>query len=198
MTDQLDRSLADALQSASKEEKADLLLNYIRDHGGTNYDESVTQTQHALQTATLARNSGASRRRVVSALLHDLGHLLVKEHAGESDFLAEDMNHERIAARYLEPYFDADILDPIRLHVPAKRYLCTTDETYYDGLSESSKRSFKIQGGNMSEEELAEMRANPHLDEALELRRWDDGGKVANLETPGLDEFRDDLIEALR
>jgi len=89
------------------------------------------------------------------------------------------------------------VLEPIRLHVPAKRYLCTTDAEYYDGLSEASKRSFAVQGGNMSEEELAALRANPHLEASLELRRWDDSGKVSKLETPGLEDFRGDLIEVL-
>ncbi len=197
MTNQLDRSLASALRDASDEEKADLLLGYIRDNGSTNYDPNVTQMEHALQTATLARSAGASPQQVVSALLHDIGHLLVKEHAGESDFLAEDMSHEAIGADYLEPFFDQDILEPIRLHVPAKRYLCTTDAEYYDGLSEASKRSFAVQGGNMSDQELAVLRANPHLEASLQLRRWDDRGKVSNLKTPGLEAFRDDLIEVL-
>lgn len=197
MNNQLDRSLANALRDASREKKADLLLDYIRDHGSTNYDPNVTQMEHALQTATLARGAGASRRQVVSALLHDIGHLLVKEHAGGSDFLVEDMNHETIGADYLEPFFDPEVLEPIRLHVPAKRYLCTTDAEYYDGLSTASKRSFAVQGGNMSEEELASLRANPHLEASLALRRWDDRGKVSNLATPGLEDFRDDLIEVL-
>lgn len=185
------------MRFASREVKADLLLHYIRDHGSTNYDPNVTQMEHALQTATLARSAGGSRQQVVSALLHDIGHLLVTEHAGETDFLAEDMSHETIGANYLEPFFDPEVLEPIRLHVPAKRYLCTTDVEYYDRLSAASKRSFAVQGGNMSEDELSALRANPHLDASLELRRWDDHGKVSKLETPGLEEFRDDLIEIL-
>lgn len=51
MTNQLDESLADALRVASSDEKADLLLDYIRDHGSMKYDSNVTQMEHALQTA---------------------------------------------------------------------------------------------------------------------------------------------------
>ncbi|VXC87238.1 HD phosphohydrolase-like protein (fragment) [Burkholderia sp. 8Y] len=38
--------------------------------------EAVTQLRHAVQTASLAENAGASRESIVAALLHDLGHLL--------------------------------------------------------------------------------------------------------------------------
>jgi phosphonate degradation associated HDIG domain protein len=198
MSHTLDQSLALSLANASIEEKADLLLNFLQQRGKSKYDEQVTQLQHGLQTATLARENNASFEFVVSALLHDLGHLVVDEHASTKDFLAEDLNHEEVAANYLEPHFNAAVLEPIRLHVPAKRYLCTTDPAYYDGLSDASKRSFEVQGGAMSADELAEMEANPFLSESLQLRRWDDRGKVVGLQTPTLAEFRDDLIAALK
>ncbi|REJ68848.1 MAG: HD domain-containing protein [Planctomycetota bacterium] len=193
----LDHSLAEAMVSASNEARADLLLNYLAEHGLTNYDENVTQLEHGLQSATLARNSGASRELVIGALLHDLGHLLVDEHAATGDFLDEDLNHEEVAADYLAPYLGPAVLEPIRLHVPAKRYLCTVDPDYYNGLSDASKRSFQVQGGKMSDEEKAEMEKNEFLEEALTLRRWDDGGKVKGLETPTLADFRDDLVAVL-
>ena len=66
-------------------------------------------------------------------------------------FWREDQNHEEVGADYLEPFFVEAVTTPIRLHVPAKRYLCTTDASYYDGLSEASKRSFQVQGGTLSD-----------------------------------------------
>jgi len=197
MNHTLDQSLATALAEASVDERATLLINYLNDRGQSFYDENVTQLSHGLQSALLARNAGASPEAVVSALLHDLGHLLVDEHTATGDFLDEDLNHEVVGAEYLEPFFGPAVLEPIRLHVPAKRYLCTTDETYYNGLSDASKKSFAVQGGNMSDEEKAEMEKNPYLQEALVLRRWDDGGKVIDLETPSAEDFRPELLAAL-
>lgn len=59
--------------------------------GDTFYDVDVTQTQHALQTAKLAQDDGASDALVTSALLHDVGHLLLSEHADSGQFLEEDL-----------------------------------------------------------------------------------------------------------
>ena len=151
----LDLSLAEELKQTDANGKVDALFEYMRRKGNTNYDENVTQLQHGLQSAALARSAGATPQQVISALFHDLGHLLVDEHAGEGDFLDEDLNHEEVGAEYLRPFFPPEVIVPIELHVPAKRYLCTVDDSYYNGLSESSKRSFQVQGGKMSDEEKA-------------------------------------------
>lgn len=193
----LDQSLAAAMAGASAEEQADLLIAYMNDRGQTFYDEEVTQLAHGIQSAMLARNAGASAEAVAGALLHDIGHLLVEDPPPIGDFLHEDLIHEEVGAEYLEPFFGPAVLEPIRLHVAAKRYICSTDPTYIDGLSDGSKRSFRVQGGSMSAEELAEMEKNPFLQEALDLRRWDDGGKSLDLEMPPAEDFRDELIAAL-
>ncbi|MGB6044556.1 MAG: HD domain-containing protein [Pirellulales bacterium] len=198
MSHLLDQTLAAQMSVASPEQRADLLLDYLVKHGQSNYDENVTQLEHALQTATLARQAGAAQHVVASALLHDLGHLLVGEHAATGNFLAEDLNHEEVAAEYLQPFFGPEVTEPIRLHVPAKRYLCSTDDSYYTGLSDASKKSFAVQGGNMSTDERAELEANSYLQQALQLRRWDDGGKVCGLETPPVKDFRRELLTALQ
>ena len=106
-------------------------------------------------------------------------------------FLDIDLNHEEIGAQYLEPFFPEVVTTPIRLHVPAKRYLCATDASYYDGLSDASKRSLKVQGGIMSDEERAAFEQIPHYRDALTLRRWDDLAKVKELEIAELETYRD-------
>ena len=50
----------------------------------------------------------------------------------------------------------------VRLHVPAKRYLCAVDPEYWEGLSDVSKRSLKVQGGPLSPAEAAEFAALPY------------------------------------
>ncbi len=197
MTHLLDETLASALQGATTEQRADLLLAYLGDKGNSRYDEAVTQLEHGIQSAELAREAGASAEVVVAALLHDLGHLLVSEHRTTGDFLDQDLGHEKVAAGYLAPFLGPAVLEPIRLHVRAKRYLCTVDPTYYDGLSEASKRSYEVQGGLLSDDEKTELDANPHLDQALELRRWDDLAKVSGKESAPLESFRSELLVAL-
>lgn len=193
MTDLADQQLRSRLLEASAPQRADLLIDYFTTHGGEHYEEEVTQLEHALQTATLARTAGSDSDVVCGALLHDLGHLLVGQQTAAGDFY-----HEEVAAEYLQSFFGRDVTEPIRLHVPAKRYLCTTDPAYFDGMSDASKKSFLVQGGNMSAEELAQLEASPYLEAALRLRRWDDGGKVCGLKTLAIDDFRADLVKSLQ
>ena len=191
MNNRIDQTLAERMTGMTAAEKVATLFDYMERRGQSFYDESVTQLQHACQCANQARLHDGSTTQVASALLHDIGHFLLDEHNAENDFLEEDQNHEEVGADYLEPFFPAAVTTPIRLHVPAKRYLCTTDASYYDDLSEASKRSFRLQGGVMSDKEQAAFERIPHYQDALQLRRWDDLAKVKGLETPVIDTYRE-------
>ena len=191
-------TLAEDLAHATNEEKVATLFDFMVRRGQTFYDESVTQLEHALQCANQARINDAKGTQVASALLHDLGHFLLDEHNEDIAFLADDLNHEAVGADFLEPFFPDAVTTPVRLHVPAKRYLCTTDAEYYDGLSEASKRSLRVQGGVMSDDERSAFERIPHFEDALSLRRWDDLAKVRNLETPGLETYRGVVASCLR
>lgn len=191
-------TLAQDMTHATNEEKVAALFDFMIRRGQTFYDESVTQLEHALQCANQARINDSTATQVTSALLHDLGHFLLDEHNADTAFLADDLNHEAVGADFLEPFFPDAVTTPVRLHVPAKRYLCTTDAAYYDGLSEASKRSLRVQGGVMSDEERSAFERIPHFEDALNLRRWDDLAKVRNLESPGLETYRDVVENCLR
>ena len=173
----IDPSLAADMKNATASQKIDTLFSYMEERGQSFYDEVVTQLEHALQCAALAQQNDASPTLITSALLHDLGHFILDEHNADTAFLAMDLNHEEIGAEYLEPFFPEAVTTPIRLHVPAKRYLCATDASYHDGLSEASKKSLIVQGGIMSDEELEAFEQIPHFRDALTLRRWDDLSK---------------------
>src|SRR5271170_349418 len=43
-----------------------------------------------------------------------------------------------VGARWLAQRFSAEVSEPVRLHVPAKRYLCATDSDYLSRLSRAS------------------------------------------------------------
>ena len=197
MNNYVDPSLAQEMSDTTPLHKVDALFNYMEKRGQSFYDEVVTQLEHALQSAALAKQNNASPMLITSALLHDIGHIILDEHNADVAFLDTDLNHEEIGAQYLEPFFPDAVTTPIRLHVPAKRYLCTTDDAYYDGLSEASKRSLKVQGGVLSDEERKAFEQIPHYREALTLRRWDDLAKVKGLETVELETYRDVVRQCL-
>ncbi len=198
MQNLIDYTLAQKMNAATLRQKVAVLFNYMEIRGQSFYDEAVTQLEHALQCAALATQNDASPTLITSALLHDIGHFILDEHNADVVFLNTDLNHEEIGAQYLEPFFPETVITPIRLHVPAKRYLCTTDATYYDGLSDASKMSLKLQGGVMSDVEQDGFEQIPYFRDALTLRRWDDMAKVKGLETVELETYRDTVQQCLQ
>jgi phosphonate degradation associated HDIG domain protein len=178
---------------ASATEVADNILALFVARGDNNYDEAVTQTQHAMQSAALAEAESAEDSMTIAALLHDLGHLLVDEHNGNIDFLGSDENHQFVGANLLGRWFPPAVTVPIALHVAAKRYLVATEPAYAHGLSDASVKSLRVQGGPMNAQELARFRRVRYADEACRLRRWDDAAKVPNRVVPQLDHYREHL-----
>jgi len=159
--------------------------------GTQNYDEDVSQLDHALQTAALARVAGADDALVAAALLHDVGHLLELRDGGQDDGQTDvDLGHEGRGARWLAPVFPPQVTGPIALHVAAKRYRCAVDPAYHDGLSDGSRRSLVRQGGPMAPDEVERFAAHPAHADAVALRGWDDGGKVTDLHVPDLASYR--------
>src|SRR5438105_3837164 len=122
----------------------------FRDHGHIAYSgEGVSQLEHALQSACQAEEAGAGDELVTAALLHDLGHLLNLQ--GETPTRRGiDDQHQYFAIPFLRPLFPAMVVEAIRLHVDAKRALCSLEPDYYEDLSEDSRRSLTLQGGIFS------------------------------------------------
>jgi phosphonate degradation associated HDIG domain protein len=137
--------------------------------------EAVSQLQHALQCAHLAERAGSAPALIAAALLHDLGHLLAPEPVDKTS--GKDDLHQYVAIPFLRGVFCAAVIEPIRLHVEAKRYLCHVEKHYRAGLSSASRRSLMVQGGAFSSAQAAAFIASPHAREAVELRRWDDLAK---------------------
>jgi gamma-butyrobetaine dioxygenase len=97
--------------------------------------------------------------------------------------------HEEKAYQVLKTYFLVEVTEPVRLHVEAKRYLCTTDSGYMAQLSPTSVKSFHDQGGKMSVAELQEFEQNAYHRDALLLRRWDDQAKEPDKLVPGIETY---------
>lgn len=155
--------------------------------GGESYaDEPVNQLEHALQTANLARENQASDTLVCAALLHDLGHILHNDQLPATTGENLHDQHEERGYQFLKSHFSPAVAGPVRLHVAAKRYLCSTQPGYLSALSPTSLKSFYDQGGQMGNQEIDEFERDPYFRDAVLLRRWDDRAKEANLQVPVL------------
>ncbi len=176
----------------------DEILDLFATKGAAAYHgEDVSQEEHALQSADLAEREGAPDALVVAALLHDVGHLL----DGQEEDLAVrgiDGHHELAACAWLDRSFGPEVTEPIRLHVAAKRYLCSVEPSYAAGLSPASRLSLELQGGPMTPAEVAAFEGNPYFRDAIRLRHWDDTAKVPGLPVPGPSYYRDRLEAVAR
>jgi len=158
-------------------------------HGSAAYfGEPVTMTAHGLQAAYFARRAGASDALIVAALLHDIGHLIDPAPEDLADW-TRDAQHELSGSRWLAAHFGPEIFEPVRLHVPAKRYLCATDAAYAGCLSSASVHTLELQGGPMTAAEVRAFEAERFAQDAVLVRRCDDQGKVAGLQVPALQDY---------
>ena len=133
---------------------------------------AINQLQHALQAAAHAE---------ADDMIHQLG-----ENPAARGI---DDVHEELGARWLAERFGPEVCEPVRLHVAAKRYLCTVESDYFGKLSPDSVRSLELQGGLMSADELEGFRANPYHAEAVRLRRYDEAAKDPRATTPDFDHY---------
>ncbi|HTN73693.1 MAG TPA: HD domain-containing protein [Pirellulaceae bacterium] len=171
------------------DERLRKLLKLWRTAGESRYGgEAVTQLEHALQAAMFAERDGACAELIAAALLHDVGHLLHGLPDDAPDQGVDD-NHEELGARWLKKHFRPEVVEPVRLHVHAKRYLCYADAQYFKLLSAPSIQSLLLQGGPLTATEAAEFEQHPHYAAAVELRRWDEQAKIPALPTPPLEHF---------
>lgn len=168
---------------------ADLLELFERPLARSRYNESVTQLEHALQCAHLARLDGAADALIAAALLHDIGHLLTVEDEEGGHRPAEDRRHETAGALYLGRWFGPEVTRPVALHVAAKRYLCAVEAQYFAALSPGSVHSLALQGGPMSDAQCDAFRSANGWDGALALRRWDDRAKRPGATVPSLSSY---------
>jgi phosphonate degradation associated HDIG domain protein len=141
--------------------------------------EAVNQLEHALQCAELAEANQETPETIAACLLHDLGHLLAAERAGTRDHDAHtDDLHQYVALPFLRQHLPEAVLEPIRLHVDAKRYLCHKDPPYWNTLSPASKYSLEQQGGAFNAHEARAFSLLAFAQESTRLRRYDDLAKV--------------------
>jgi [1-hydroxy-2-(trimethylamino)ethyl]phosphonate dioxygenase len=163
---------------------SDQLLSIYSSRGADTYfGEAMTTLEHSLQAAYFAEACDAPDTLIIAALLHDIGHLIEPARDNIAEWKS-DARHEVSGSRWLATRFGPEVSEPVRLHVPAKRYLCAKDAGYIGRLSGASIQTLRLQGGPMSDAEIFVFETEPHFREAILLRQWDDQGKVAGLATP--------------
>jgi predicted HD phosphohydrolase len=188
----------------AQEDIIDDLFNIFARHGVRSYQGGgVSMAEHMLQAAWAAEGAAAAPHLVAAALLHDVGHfstdfvrLKTDPEHGAMLNATIDGGHEEAGAQLLNPFFRADVVEPIRLHVKAKRYLCAVEHDYLKILSPQAVHTLHLQGGPMSPEETVVFEANPHGQAAAMVRRWDDAALVPGLRTPNFEYYRP-LLESL-
>lgn len=162
----------------------DFLADIFARRGGEEYlGEPVTMAQHMLQAARCAEQAGQSEELIVAALLHDIGHF-TSEFGTYSPDDTEDRHHEDAGGDVLAPFFSPRVVDCVRYHVAAKRYLCATRPEYFNKLSPASVHTLSLQGGPMDTDEVAAFERNPHLKDIVKVRAYDEAGKRADMLTP--------------
>jgi predicted HD phosphohydrolase len=137
---------------------------------------------HSLQCAAVLRQHCPMDVELhLGGLVHDIGHLLVP---GDAD------GHGRHGADAVRELLGDRVADLVELHVPAKRYLVTTDPAYRESLSRGSTHTLALQGGPLSPGEVRAFEAHPQAEAALRLRRADEAAKVPGRSVPGLGTWR--------
>jgi gamma-butyrobetaine dioxygenase len=159
--------------------------------------EPVSQASHMLQAAALAESAGAAPALIAAALLHDAGHFTGVV-PGHDLMRGQDNHHAAVGADWLAQWFGPEVTGPIRLHVAAKRYLCAVEPGYLSALSPASLCTLGVQGGPMTDAEMATFEAHPQACDALRLRRWDDGAKDPAAAPPAFGYYQPLLRRLLR
>lgn len=179
--------------NTTTEQAADLIIGLYEKYGGEDYiGEPVSQVEHMCQCATLAEEEGYGEEIILAAFFHDIGHLC--EHimpVAQMDGFGV-VDHEKLGADFLLGHgFSENMASLVRNHVQAKRYLTFSDQSYYDRLSEASKKTLEFQGGRMTAEEAASFEADPLFEMHIRLRKWDEKAKLEEQPLPPLSKYRD-------
>ena len=165
-----------------------IVTSILDRHGDREYNGlGLSVLEHMLQSALEAETAHAETHDIVATLLHDIGHFVVEFPSDMKN--VEDTGHDKAGAAILEPFFDPEIVEPIRFHVRAKRYLCTVEPSYYDKLTLPAQHTFRLQGGKMSAAEIEEFKALPFAEGATRLRRWCDLGMTPGRKTKRFKEY---------
>ena len=157
--------------------------------------EKITISEHMIQSAMNAEKAKSSNNLICSCLLHDYGHFILED----PDALVRkkvDGKHEYIGYEYLKKFFNKDVVEPIKYHVLAKRYLAR-NKKYLNSLSDASKVSLKLQGGALNTKESKEYEKKDFFKNSIKLRKFDEVAKRTDIKMKSIIEYKDLLSSQL-
>ena len=157
--------------------------------------EKITISEHMIQSAMLAEKSKSNDDLICSCLLHDYGHFIIDD---PDELVKNDKDgyHESMGYEYLKIFFKKEIVEPIKYHVLAKRYLAR-NKKYYNLLSNASKISLKLQGGILNKKESNEFEKIPFFKNTIKLRKFDESAKKTNIKIKSINDYKDLLSSQL-
>ena len=150
--------------------------------------EKVKMTEHMIQSAMLAEKNKSSSSLICASLLHDYGHFIL-DNPDKLVNQKEDGKHEDVAYRYLKKYFKKNVVEPIKIHVKAKRYLAR-NQKYYEILSPASIASLHLQGGVMNDEEAKEFEKEKFFNDSIKLRKFDEAAKKTDILMKDINDYK--------
>ena len=152
------------------------VLALLRRHGrAPSRHAPITQRDHALQCASLAQASGASTAVVSACLLHDVGQLLDAEEQPCLQLAGDETldRYEVIGAAWLADLMPPAVVQAVRWHAQAKRYLAASLPEWRLALDATARQDLERRGGPMSRSECAAFERRPHAAEALAVAGFD-------------------------
>ena len=157
--------------------------------------EKVTISEHMIQSAMIAEKAKSPKNLICSCLLHDYGHFILED----PDKLVRkkiDGKHEEIGYEYLKKFFKKEVVEPIKYHVLAKRYLARK-EKYFNSLSDASKVSLKLQGGVLDAKASKEFEKKNFFKHSIKLRKFDEVAKRTDVKMKSIIEYKNLLSSHL-
>lgn len=181
-------TFGDFINKDIRYQKPKIQIKYLFDNFGNRLlpePHNITYTKHALQTATLAMNNTDkfNKHLIVAALLHNIHNVM----PGNSQSVRENLNDPYTGYNFLK-YLNLpdNIIEPIRLHLDADKYLCATSKDYYNKLYDSSKFSL---GYVCDDSQCEKFLSNKYAENAIKIRLWSDLSKEKNIITKDIDFF---------
>ena len=174
----------------------DKIVSNFKNNNSLYIGENVTMAEHMIQSAMMAEKSKSNNNLVCACLLHDYGHFIL-DNPDELVRKKQDGKHEEIGYEYLKKFFKKEIVEPIKHHVIAKRYLAR-EKKYFDRLSEASVVSLELQGGVLDTKEAKLFEKQEFFKEAIMLRKFDETAKKIGVKIKDIIQYKDLLKASLR
>ena len=173
----------------------DKIISNFKNNKSLYIGEKITISEHMIQSAMLAEKAKSNDDIICSCLLHDYGHFIIED-PYKLVKNEKDGEHENIGYEYLKSFFKKEIVEPIKYHVLAKRYL-VRDKKYFNSLSEASKTSLKLQGGPLNNKESKEFEKKEYFNNSVLVRKFDETAKKTGVKMKLIDDYKSLLSSKL-